>query len=62
VRVSGGGDEHHSAFQLAEDALQPFVAVQCDVLRVFIADAAEASVQLPHPERCGTQPAGEGEM
>src|SRR5205085_8949042 len=30
------------------------------VLRVFIADAAGASIQLPHPERGGAQPAGEG--
>jgi len=44
MSVSQRRPEHRSVLQFADDAVEAFVALQGDVLRVLIADGAELAV------------------
>ncbi len=49
--------EHRSVLQLADDVVEAFVALQRDVLGVFIADGAELAFQLAVRNARTTEPA-----
>jgi hypothetical protein len=44
--VLRGGAEHGAVLQVAHDVLQPFVALQGDVLRIFVAYGTETAPEL----------------
>jgi hypothetical protein len=44
--VLRGGAEHGTVLQVAHDVLQPLVALQGDVLRIFVADGTETAAEL----------------
>jgi hypothetical protein len=57
VPVSQRCPKHDTILQFADDAVEAFVALQRDVLRVLIADGAELASQLAFRNARSTKPA-----
>ena len=56
--VAQRGAEDRSVLQLAHDAVEALIALQRDVLRVFIADGAELAVEIGVRNAATTQSTG----
>ena len=56
--VARGGQEHRAVLELADDVLEGLLALQGDVLGVFVAHTAQATVQFPMGDRGTAEPAG----
>ncbi len=57
MSVSQRRPKHDTVLQFADDAIEAFVALQRDVLRVLIADGAELASQLAFRNARSTKPA-----
>jgi len=57
MSVSQRSPEHRSVLEFADDAVEAFVALQRDVLRVLIADGAELASQFTFLNARSTKPA-----
>ena len=57
MSVAQGRAKHGSVLQLADNAIEAFVTLQRDVLRVLVADRAELAIQFAVRNARTTEPA-----
>jgi hypothetical protein len=58
MSVAQRGAEDGSILELADNAVEALIALQCDVLRVLIADGAELAIEIAILNARTTQPTG----